>query len=124
MSEPATTTAGGLALYKIAAFCGVFAVLAAIVVMAMTMPRNPREYGVALVCTVVSGLAGGAFVVRWYEMAHWANDYLGLVAIGGVIFVCSLPGWVLVRAYFAYVEARKELTLLELIVEIKGAIWK
>lgn len=118
MTEPASTAAGGLALYKLGAF-GFAAVLAAIVVMAMTLPKSPREFVVATISTAVCSICGGAFVVRWFELAHWAQDDIGVIAIGGVIFVAGLPAWVIVRAWFAWAEARKGAGLPELVRELK-----
>jgi len=123
MTEPATTAAGGLALYKLGAF-GFMAVLAAVVVMAMTLPKTVREFVVAMVSTVVSSICGGAAVVSYLGIAHWINDDFGFVAIGGLIFVCGLPAWVMVRASFAYVEMRKDKSILEIILEVKAAVWK
>lgn len=121
MTEPASTAAGGVALYKLGIAFGLFAVIAAVVVMCMTLPRSVREFGVALTCTLVGSLAGGAFVIRWFEIGHWASDEVGLVGLGGVIFVCGLPAWVMVRGWFAYTEASKGRSLLELIRELRAA---
>jgi len=115
MSEPGPLTAfGGIALYKLGAF-GFVAVLAAVVVMAMTLPRTVREFFVAMVSTTVSSIGGGAFLVRWLDLGHWVNDDLGMIAIGGMIFVCGLPAWVLVRALFAWSEAKKDRQITEII---------
>lgn len=118
MTEPASTAAGGLALYKLGAF-GFAAVLAAVVVMAMTLPKTVREFVVATISTAVCSICGGAFVVRWFDLAHWAQDDIGVIAIGGVIFVAGLPAWVLVRAWFAWSEARKGVALPDLVRELK-----
>jgi vacuolar-type H+-ATPase subunit I/STV1 len=81
MSEPGPlTAAGGIALYKLGAF-GFIAVLAAVVVMAMTLPKTVREFCVAMISTTVSSICGGAFVVRWLGIAGSAaagdrGDYL------------------------------------------------
>src|SRR5690606_24703955 len=115
MSEPGPlTAAGGIALYKLGAF-GFVAVLAAVVVMAMTLPRTIREFCVAMISTTVASIGGGAFVVRWFDLGHWVNDDLGMIAIGGVIFVCGLPAWVLVRALFAWSEAKKDRQITEIV---------
>lgn len=115
MSEPGPlTAAGGIALYKLGAF-GFVAVLAAVVVMAMTLPRTIREFFVAMISTTVASIGGGAFVVRWLDLGHWVNDDLGMIAIGGVIFVCGLPAWVLVRALFAWSEAKKDRQITEIV---------
>lgn len=121
MSEPGPlTAAGGIALYKLGAF-GFVAILAAVVVMAMTLPKTVREFAVAMISTTVASLCGGAFVVRWLEIGHWANDDVGMVAIGGLIFVCGLPAWVVVRAWFAWSEAKKDRQIDEIVDAVLDA---
>lgn len=118
MSEPGPlTAAGGIALYKLGAF-GFVAVLAAVVVMAMTLPKTVREFTVAMISTSVSSICGGAFVVRWLGISHWVNDDAGMIAIGGIIFVCGLPAWVLVRAWFKWAEKRRDKDLAELATDL------
>lgn len=118
MSEPGPlTAAGGIALYKLGAF-GFVAVLAAVVVMAMTLPKTVREFTVAMISTSVSSICGGAFVVRWLGIAHWVNDDAGMIAIGGIIFVCGLPAWVLVRAWFKWAEKRRDKDLTEIVNDL------
>ena len=115
MSEPGPlTAAGGIALYKLGAF-GAFAVLAAVIVMAMTLPKSPREFVVAMTSTLMGSIGGGAFLVRWLDISHWANDDAGMIAIGGVIFVCGLPAWLIVRSLFAWSEAKKERHITEVV---------
>ena len=125
MSEPGPlTAAGGIALYKLGAF-GFVAVLAAVVVMAMTLPKTVREFTVAMISTSVSSICGGAFVVRWLGIAHWVNDDAGMIAIGGIIFVCGLPAWVLVRAWFKWAEKRRDKDLAEIasdLAELRKAV--
>lgn len=124
MTEPATTAAGGLALYKLGAF-GAVALLAAVVVMAMLPPKSFRESVVMLSTTLVGSIGGGSFLVQWYGWQAWADTHFGLMALAGVIFVCGLPAWVIVRGLFLWAEARKEgLTLIDIIRDIKQAVWK
>lgn len=118
MTEPASTAAGGIALYKLGAFGG-FAFLAAILVMAMTLPKTVREFVVAMICTVVSSVCGGAFLVRWLDIGSWVQDDIGMLAICGLIFVCGLPAWVIVRAWFAWSEARKTASLPDMVKEFR-----
>ena len=121
MSEPGPlTAAGGIALYKLGAF-GFVAVLAAVVVMAMTLPKTMREFMVAMISTTVSSLCGGAFLVRWLEIGHWANDDVGIVALGGLVFVAGLPAWVLVRAWFDWSEAKKDRQIVEIVDAVLDA---
>lgn len=114
MTEPMSSAAGGIALYKLGAFGGL-AVLAAVVVMAMTLPKTAREFVVAMISTTVSSLCGGAFVVRWLGIGDWAHDDVGMIAIGGLIFVCGLPAWIVVRALFAWSEAKKDRQITEIV---------
>lgn len=123
MTEPASTAFGGIALYKLGVLGAFAAVLVTIVVMAMTLPKTVREFVVAMICTVVSSIGGGAFVIRWFELQHFASDDIGIIALGAVIFVCGLPGWVFVRAGFVYAEARKHMSLIDMISEIKAVVW-
>jgi hypothetical protein len=124
MSEPGPLTAlGGIALYKLGAF-GFVAVLAAIVVMAMTLPKTVREFGVSLICTVMGSICGGAYVVSSLGISSWVNDDFGLIALLGIAFVCGLPAWLIVRAMFVYAELRKSMSIVEMITEFKAAIWK
>ena len=122
MTEPASTAFGGIALYKLGVLGACSAILVTIVVMAMTLPKTAREFVVAMICTVVSSIGGGAFVIRWLDLQHYANDDIGVIALTAVIFVCGLPAWVVVRGWFAYTEARKGRSLLELIREVREAV--
>lgn len=120
MAEPSSSAAGGFAAYKLAVAFGLPAGLAAIVVMLWVQPQSKREWAMALISTVVSSICGGAAVVQHYGLASWGDNYVGLVAIAGVIFACGLPGWVIVRAAFAWAEKRKGKDLAELIADAKG----
>ena len=124
MTEPASTAFGGIALYKLGLLGAFAAVLVTIVVMAMTLPKTAREFAVAMICTVVASLGGGAFLIRWFDLQHWANDDVGLVALAAVIFVCGLPAWVLVRGWFVYAELSKHMSLPDMIRELKAVVWK
>ena len=124
MTEPASTTFGGIALYKLGLLGAFSAVLVTIVVMAMTLPKTAREFVVAMISTVVFSLGGGAFVIRWFELQHWAHDDIGVVALAAVIFVCGLPGWFTVRALFVYAELRQNMSLLDMLREFKAVVWK
>lgn len=123
MTEPASTAFGGIALYKLGVLGAFAAVLVTIVVMAMTLPKTVREFVVAMICTVVSSIGGGAFVIRWFELQHFANDDIGVIALAGIIFVCGLPAWVMVRAWFVYAELRKNMSLIDMLHELKAVVW-
>ena len=80
--------------------------LAAIVVMLIKRPRTAGEWAVALISTVMSSLALGSWVVLWLGMHKGLHspDVIeaggSLMVVGGVLFACGLPGWVLVRIAF------------------------
>ncbi|MGU2674673.1 hypothetical protein ACVH73_08850, partial [Acinetobacter baumannii] len=110
MTEPVSTTIGGFAAWKafgmtiVVAIC-VMAVAA--VVLMMRMPRSPREWGVGLITTVISSLAGGSFIIIKFNLHAWATDVWGMIALGGFFFTCGLPGWAIVRWIFNYIEKKE-----------------
>ncbi len=124
MTEPASTAFGGIALYKLGILGAGAAVLVTIVVMAMTLPKTAREFVVAMICTVVSSIGGGAVVIRWLEVQHWMGDDIGLIALAAIIFVCGLPAWVTVRAWFVYAELSKHMSLPDMLRELKAVVFK
>ena len=122
MAEPSSSGAAGFAAYKLAVAIGLPAGLAAIVVMLWVQPKSPREWAMALISTVVSSVCGGAAVVQHYGLTSWGDSYNGLVALAGIIFACGLPGWVIVRAAFAWLEKRKDKDIAELITDAKESL--
>ncbi|MNT32831.1 hypothetical protein [Cupriavidus necator] len=130
MSEPisgsAAAGAAGAAAFK--AFGGPAAVaagasgLAALVVMMMMTPRSPKEWAVGLISTVVSSVAGGAFVVQKFELQAWTHEYIGLVALFGVVFACGLPGWAIVRWLFNFIEKRKDASLDDVVADVRKGL--
>jgi hypothetical protein len=119
MTEPASSTVGGIAAYKLAVAFGLPAGLAAVVVMLWAQPKSKSEWAMALICTVVSSVCGGAAVVQHFGLSAWGDSYNGLVAMAGIIFACGLPGWVLVRAGFAWAAKRKDKDLAQLIADAR-----
>ena len=122
MAEPSSSAVGGYAAYKLAVAFGIPAGLASIVVMLWIQPESKREWAMALISTVVSSICGGAAVVQTYGLAAWGDSYMGLVGMAGIIFACGLPGWVLVRAAFAWLEKRKNKDIAELIQDARSVI--
>lgn len=123
MAEPTSSTAAGIGAWKLAGGAAGIAAggagLAAIVVMCMTPPRTPREWVVALISTVLGSVCGGAAVVQHYGLHEWATDYMGLVALLGVVFACGLPAWAIVRWAFNWIEKRNGKDLGEVIADLK-----
>ena len=120
MAEPSSSSAAGFAAYKLAMAFGLPAGLAAIIVMLWIQPKSKREWAMALICTVVSSVCGGAAVIQHYGLNAWADNTIGLMGLAGLIFAAGLPGWVLVRAGFAWAERRKGKDLAELIADAMG----
>jgi len=126
MSEPITGAAAGVAGWTIigglAGIGTIGAGLASVVVMSMTKPKTEREWRVALICTVVGSIGGGAAVVQYYGLEHWAQTAIGLAAMFGLAFACGLPAWCIVRALFRYFERRTDADLIDLVKDVKEAL--
>lgn len=93
--------------------------LASIVVMLMMRPRSAAEWATSLICTVVASIAGGSAVVQHWGLHAWADDYAGMMALGGLMFGCGLPGWALVRAVFTAIEKRRDADIIDLADEAR-----
>ena len=66
--EPVSTSGltAILKFYGAAIMVTLAVALVAAVVLMTRMPRSPQEWAVGLICTVVSSLAGGSFIiVKW-----------------------------------------------------------
>ena len=117
MTDLASATAAGI-VTKIAGLSAP-AILAAIVVMAMTPPRTFSEFITGLISTLIASLSGGAALIRYLGLTELANDPWGLATIGGLMFVCGLPGWLIVRGFFIWVNRRRHMDLAELMRDAK-----
>jgi hypothetical protein len=126
MSEPLSTGAGGVAAWKLlgglAGMGAIGAGLAAFVVMSMTKPKTDQEWRVALISTLVGSIGGGACLVRYLGIQHWADDVFGIVAMLALVFACGLPAWALVRALFKYLDKHKDDDLAEIVQDVKKAL--
>lgn len=117
MTDLASATAAGIAT-KIAGLSAP-AILAAIVVMAITPARTVREFVVGIISTLMASLSGGAALTRYLGLTELANDPWGLATIGGLMFVCGLPGWLLVRAFFLWAQRRRHMDIAELLKDAR-----
>lgn len=126
MNEPIAGAAAGIASLKtiggLAAGSGIGAGLAAFVVMSMTKPATDQEWRVALACTFAGSLGGGAALIKYLGIEHWASDLFGLAGLGGVMFACGLPAWALIRALFLYIDKRRNADLLEIAQEVSKGV--
>ena len=120
--EPTSTSAGGVALYKLG-IMGFVAMLASVLVMSMTAPRSSRELVAALISTLAFSLFGGAVVTKQLGLEGMVHgDMIDMMQLCAIIFVCGTPGWILVRAVFNWSESRKHLEIDDLIKSAKSDI--
>ena len=123
MAEPTSSGVAGAAAFKAAGgLAGALAggaALAAVVVMLMTPPRSKREWAVGLISTVVSSVGGGAMLVQYFQLQEWVQTVMGLVALGGLIFGCGLPGWAIVRWVFNFIEKNRDAGIDEIAHDVK-----
>jgi len=128
MGEPLTTgsAAAGMAGWKaIGGMAGAGAIgagLASVVVMCTMTPRSPKEWAVGLISTVMGSIGGGAAAIQYFELQHWANTPIGLVAMLGLVFSCGLPAWAIVRWLFNYIERRQGADLVDVARDVREVI--
>jgi len=117
--------AGAAAFKAISGTAGVAAGasgLAAIVVMIMMKPRSTAEWTVALISTVVGSVAGGAAEVQYVGLQVWTHEYIGMVALFGLVFSCGLPGWAVVRWIFNFIVRQRDKDLAEVAGDVRDAV--
>lgn len=126
MAEPTSSGVAGAAAFKAAGgLAGALAggaALATVVVMLMTPPRSKREWAVGLISTVVSSVGGGAVMVQYFQLQEWVHTVVGLVALGGLIFGCGLPGWAIVRWVFNFIEKNRDAGIDEIAHDVKDIL--
>ncbi|MBV8159150.1 MAG: hypothetical protein JO278_15930 [Dyella sp.] len=125
-AEPITTGLAGAGGWKlltgVAGAGAIGAGLAAIVVMCTTRPRSDSEWAVALISTGVGSICGCAAVVMKLGLQSWMQDYVGLVALGGLFFACGLPAWAVVRWLFNFIEKRRDKDLADVVGDVRDAV--
>lgn len=123
MSEPITSTAMSVGGWKlIGGLAGIAAIgagLASLVVMCTMTPRSPKEWAVGLTSTVIGSVCGGAAVVQHFELHDWTRDYIGMMAVLGIVFACGLPAWAIVRWVFNWIEKRQGKDIGEVIADAR-----
>jgi hypothetical protein len=125
MSEPISGAAAGVAGWKVIgglAGTGIGAGLAAYIVMSMTKPKTDQEWHVALICTLVGSIGGGAALISWLGLQRWADDVFGLVGMFGIAFACGLPAWLIIRALFLYIDKRRDADITQIIADGAQAV--
>ena len=96
--------------------------LSTLVVILMTPPRSTREWAVGVIGIVVTGIGGGAMAVQYFRLQEWLYSVTGLVALGGLIFGCGLPGWAIVRWVFNFIERNRDAGIDEVASEVKDVL--
>jgi hypothetical protein len=125
MSEPISSAAAGVAGWKVIgglAGTGIGAGLAAYIVMSMTKPKTDQEWHVALICTLVGSIGGGAALISWLGLQRWADDVFGLVGMFGIAFACGLPAWLIIRALFIYIDKRRDADITQIVADGAQAV--
>lgn len=95
------------------------AVLSAAVVMCISRPKTEREWFVAITTTAISSICGGAWIIMHLGLQFWVFDPIGLVAMLGLVFLCGLPGWFVVRVSFNYMKKHSKDDIVEIGKDIK-----
>lgn len=126
MSDKINSAAAGAAGWEVlgglAGMGAIGAALAAFVVMSMTKPKTDQEWRVALICTLVGSIGGGAALVRYLGIQKWVEDPFGMVAMLAIVFACGLPAWALVRAVFIFIDKRRDADIAEIVRDVKEMI--
>ena len=119
MEPVSSSIAAFLKFYGMVIVTTLAILMVATVVLMMRMPRSPQEWAVGLICTVVSSLAGGSFIIVKFALHSWVTDIWGMITLGGFFFVCGLPGWAIVRWIFNYIDKQEGKTIIEVMKELK-----
>ena len=96
--------------------------LSTLVVLCMRRPITSQEWVIGIISTLVSSLCGGAAFIMHMGLQEWADSFIGLMAVGGILFSCGLPGWAFVRLFFNSVEANKGKTIKDVVQDVKEVI--
>ena len=89
--------------------------------MLITPPRTHREWAVGLISTMFTGI-GGAIAVQYFRLQEWVDSVTGLVALGGLISGCGLPGWAIVRWVFNFIEKNRDAGIDEVAKEVREVL--
>jgi len=81
-----------------------------------------RHATVVVINTVVTGISGGAIAVQYFRLQEWVHSVTVLVALGGLIFGCGLPGWAIVRWVFNFIERNRDTGIDEVAREVKKVL--
>jgi hypothetical protein len=83
---------------------------------------NIPGMGCRVISTVVTGIGGGAIAIQDFRLQEWVDSVTGLVALGGLIFGCGLPGWAIVRWVFNFIEKNRDAGIDEVAKEVREVL--
>lgn len=137
MSEPASSTAGGIALWKIAGGILGIGVVASALGFMVLMPKTPREALLRIFATMAGSAFLGPLVVaaaysRWPEVfaagATLAQNmgmesWLGMFMVAApMLAIAGLPFWWVLGAAVLWLERRKAKDLGEMIADARQVL--
>ena len=65
---------------------------------------------------------GGVMAVQYLRLQERVDSVTGLVALGGLIFGCGLPGWAIVRWVFNFIEKNRDAGIDEVAKDLKDVL--
>jgi hypothetical protein len=121
MAEPISSTATGIGIkfYGFTTLLLVAALLSWLLVVMTRMPRSRREWAVSLISTLIGSISGGAYVIHSYQLHSWGESLYGALALCGVIFICGLPVWAIIRWVFNYINKHEDSDIFEIADDFK-----
>lgn len=60
--------------------------------------------------------------VQYFRLQEGVDSMIGLVALGGLIFGCGLPGWAIVRWVFDFIEKNRDAGIDEVAKEVREVL--
>jgi hypothetical protein len=60
--------------------------------------------------------------VQYLRLQERVDSVTGLVALGGLIFGCGLPGWAIVRWVFNFIEKNRDAGIDEVAKDLKDVL--
>ena len=70
----------------------------------------------------ITWIGGGAIAVQYFRLQEWVDSVVDLVALGGLIFGCGLPGWAIVRWVFNFIDKNRDAGIDEVAKELKEVL--
>ncbi len=81
-----------------------------------------RQRAAGVISRALTGIGGGPIAVQYFRLQEWVDSATGLVALGGLIFGCGLPGWAIVRWVFNFIEKNRDAGIGEVAKEVRKVL--